>query len=68
MKLSVIISIYGIVQSVVLENFQHIQLHSPFQIVVLDGIIVNFHLHAKNYNNKLFTVANKISDIANSFM
>ena len=55
----------------VLENLQYIpllQLHSPFQLVVLDGRIVNFHSHTSNYNKqfKLFTVANKISDIANS--
>ena len=62
-------SIYGI-SKVVLEILQYLQLHSPFQLVVLDGRIVNFHLHTKNYNKqfKLFTVANKISDIAISFM
>ena len=52
----------------VLENLQYLpllQLHSPFQLVVLDG---NFHLHTKNYNKqfKLFTVANTMSDVANS--
>ena len=57
----------------VLENLQYLpllQLHSPFQFVVLDGRIVNFLLHTKNYNKqfKLFTVANEISDIANSFI
>ena len=56
----------------VLENLQYLPLlplHSPFQLVVLDGRIVNFHLHTKNYNKqfKLFTVANKVSDIVISF-
>ena len=55
----------------VLENLQYLlflQLHSPFQLVVLDGRIVNFHLYTKNYNKqfKIFAVANKISYIANS--
>ena len=57
----------------VLENLQYLpllQLHSPFQLVVLDGRIVNFHIHTNNYNEqfKLFAVANKISDIVNLFM
>ena len=72
MKLTIIIIQFMELSKVVLENLQYLpllQLHSPFQLVVLDGRIVNFHLHTKNYNKqfKLFTVANKISDIANSF-
>ena len=55
----------------VLENLQYLpllQLHSPFQLVVLDGRIANFHLHPKNYNKQfnLFAVAIKINYMANS--
>ena len=53
----------------VLENLQYLplpQLHSPFQLVVLDGRIVNFHYTPENYNNSdVFTIVTKIIDRAN---
>ena len=54
--------------SKVVEILQYLPLLHLY--VVLDGRTVNFHLHTKNYSKqfKHFTVANKISDIANSFM
>ena len=55
MKLTIIIIQFMELSKVVLENRQYIpllQLHSSFQLVVLDGI-VNFHLHTKNYKSKL---------------
>ena len=70
MKLTVIIIQFMKLSEVVLENLQYLppllQLHSPFQLVMLDGRIVNFHLRTINCNKqfKLFTVANKITDIA----
>ena len=71
MKLTIIFKFMELSKAV-LENLQYhplLQLHSSFPLVVLEGKIVNLHLHTKNYKkNKLFTVANKISDIANSFM
>ena len=51
----------------VVENIQYLpllQLHSSFQVVVLDGRIVKF----PKLTNKLFIIANKISDIANQFV
>ena len=51
MNLSIITTHFMELSKVVLENLQYLQLHSPFQLVVLDGRIVNFHLHTKNYNN-----------------
>ena len=67
MKLTIIIIQVMELSEVVLENLQYLplQLHSPFQLVVLEGRIVNFHLHTKN-QFKLFTVASRISDITNS--
>ena len=65
MKLTIIIIQFMELSKVVLKNLQYLpllQLHSPFQYVVLDGRIVN----SKQF--KLFTVANKKCDIANSFM
>ena len=66
MKLTIINIQFMEWSKVVLENLQYLpllQLHSPFQLVVLDGRIVNFHLHTKNYNKqfKLFTCAVAIS-------
>ena len=57
MKLTIIISIYGITEVESLENLQYLpllQLHSPFQVVMLDGRIVKLQLtHHKQF--KLFT-------------
>ena len=64
MKLTIVIIQFMELCKVV-ENIQYLhllQLHSPFQVVVLDGRIVKF---PKLTNNKLFTVAIKICDIAN---
>ena len=51
MKLSIIIIQFKELSKVVLENLQYLQLHSPFQLVVLDGRIVNFN---NNSNSLLY--------------
>ena len=73
MKLIIITIQFMELSKVVLENLQYLpllQLHSPFQVVVLDERIINFHLHTKKIitNNSNSSVANKISDIAYSVM
>ena len=62
MKLTIVIIQFMELSKVVLENLRYLpvlQLHYPFQLVVLDGRLVNVHIHTKNYNKqfKLFTVA-----------
>ena len=64
MKLSIIISHFMELSKVILENFQYLQLHSPFQLIVLDGRIVNIQLHTKIYNNNSNSLL-QLSDIAN---
>ena len=57
----------------VLENLQYLfllQLHSPFQLMVLDRRIVTCHLYIKNYKKqfKILYYSYKIIDRVNSFM
>ena len=53
-----------------IENLQSLQLHSPFQLVVLDGRIANCHNTAKIITNhsQFYTIVNITIDIANSLI
>ena len=76
MKLYILFFFQTIAYRIILsgsENLQSLpllQLHSPFQLVVLDGRIANCHYTAKIITSvsKLFTIVDITIDITNSFI